>query len=83
MVHSSLDSICNLVVDYYAHHDVEGFLRGYHTLNVTMEILNHKLAQKQTVPVPTVLKMFEIGKKQTEIDLIYNQIINDIRQEKE
>lgn len=83
MVHSSLDSICNLVVDYYARNDVEAFLRGYHTLNVSMEILNHKLAQKQTVPVPTVLKLFEIGKKQTEIDLIYNQIINDIRKEKE
>ena len=80
LVHASLDNICNLIVDYYAHQDIESFLRGYHTLAVNMEFLQHKIAQRQTVPVPTVLKMLEIGKKQTELDLLYNEIVHKYKE---
>lgn len=74
MVQSVLDSICNLVVDYYVHKDKEAFLRGYFTVKSNMGIMQANMRTHQFIPITTALKLSEILKKEIELDQVYETI---------
>ena len=74
MVQSVLDSICNLVVDYYVHKDKEAFLRGYFTVKTNMGIMQSNMRSHQFIPITTALKLSEILKKEIELDQVYETI---------
>lgn len=74
MVHAILDSICNLVVDYYIHHDRANFLRGYYTIKTNIEIMHTHMKSHQLIPISTALKLSEVLKKELELEGIYRSI---------
>lgn len=74
MVQTSLDSICNLLVEYYVRHDRAAFLRGYNTVKLNLDLLHHTLLSYQLVPIATTLKLSEILKKKIEIDTVYHEL---------
>lgn len=76
MVQSTLDNICNLVVDYYVHKDKEAFLRGYFTVKTNMGIMWSNMRTHQFIPITTALKLSEILKKEIELDQVYEGITN-------
>ena len=79
MVHSVLDSICNLVVMYYIGHDPEQFLRGYHTIKTNISIMHHTITEYQLIPISTAIKMSEILKKEGELDTVYKEVIEILK----
>ena len=80
-VQSVLDSICNLVVDYYVHQDKEVFLRGYFALKSNISIMHHGMKTHQFVPISTALKLSEILKKELELEKVYQDVISQSRPE--
>ena len=79
MVHSVLDSICNLVVMYYIGHDAEQFLRGYYTIKTNISIMQHTIKEYQLIPISTAIKLSEILKKETELDSVHKEVIEILK----
>ena len=76
MVHAILDSICNLSVDYYIHHDKGNFLHGYYIIKINIEIMHNHMKSHQFIPISTALKLSEVLKKELELETIYRGIIS-------
>lgn len=74
MVHAVLDSICNLAVDYYIHHDRGNFLRGYYVIKANIEIMHNNMKSYHVIPISTALKLSEVLKKELELESIYRSI---------
>jgi hypothetical protein len=74
MVVSVLDSICNLLVAYYATKDTETFLKGYFIIMKNKDIMDNTIRELQVIHSATALKLSEIVKKEIELKRVYDNI---------
>lgn len=74
MVVSVLDSICNLLVAYYATKDTETFLKGYFIIMKNKGIMDNTIRELQVIHSTTALKLSEIVKKEIELKRVYDNI---------
>lgn len=77
MVVSVLDSICNLLVAYYATKDTETFLKGYFIIMKNKDIMDNTVREMQVIHSATALKLSEIVKKEIELKRVYDNITSE------
>lgn len=77
MVVSVLDSICNLLVAYYATKDTETFLKGYFIIMKNKGIMDNTIRELQVIHSATALKLSEIVKKEIELKRVYDNITSE------
>jgi hypothetical protein len=77
MVVSVLDSICNLLVAYYATKDTETFLKGYFIIMNNKDIMDNTVREMQVIHSATALKLSEIVKKEIELKRVYDNITSE------
>lgn len=77
MVVSVLDSICNLLVAYYATKDTETFLKGYFIIMKNKGIMDNNIRELQVIHSATALKLSEIVKKEIELKRVYDNITSE------
>jgi hypothetical protein len=78
MVVSVLDSICNLLVAYYATNDKETFLKGYFIIMNNKNIMDDNIREFQVIHSATALKLSEIVKKEIELKRVYDNITSEV-----
>ena len=78
MVVSVLDSICNLLVGYYATKDKETFLKGYFIIMNNKTIMDNYIREFQVIHSTTALRLSEIVKKEIELNRVYETISAEV-----
>lgn len=71
-----LDNICDILIDFYVHHDKTKFLKDYYSVKTNISLLKYQLHLYQMIPIATTLKMSEIIKKEMELDTVFHDLEN-------